>query len=74
MNTLLVIIIGMNNYCNPENFYIYKILPLGPTSFQRREATFLHFELEDETRDFFTVSYFVFDDYDGFSARFSIAK
>jgi hypothetical protein len=39
----------------------------GPTSFVRREAIFLHFELEDEERDFFTVSYFVFPNYDKFA-------
>ena len=38
----------------------------GPTSFVKREAIFLHFELEDEERDFYTVSYFVFPDYDEF--------
>ena len=41
----------------------------GPTSFEKREAVFLHFELEDETRDFFTVSYFVFPGWDQFNIR-----
>ena len=31
---------------------------------EQGEAIFLHFELEDEERDFFTVSHFVFPDYD----------
>ncbi|ELU13614.1 hypothetical protein CAPTEDRAFT_34671, partial [Capitella teleta] len=39
----------------------------GPTSFSKREAIFLHFELEDNTRDFFTVSYFVFPEWDSFN-------
>ncbi len=41
----------------------------GPTSFTTREAVFLHFSLEDEERDFFTVSYFVFPDFDTFNSR-----
>ena len=41
----------------------------GPTDFVSREAIFLHFELEDETRDFFTVSYFVFPGWEHFNAR-----
>ncbi len=41
----------------------------GPTSFDEREAIFLHFALEDETRDFFTVSYFVFPGWDEFNDR-----
>ncbi|KAK2173466.1 hypothetical protein NP493_874g01006 [Ridgeia piscesae] len=43
------------------------IVVRGPTSFVKREAIFLHFSLEDETRDFFTVSYFVFPGYDAFN-------
>ncbi|KAI0220511.1 hypothetical protein LSAT2_028005, partial [Lamellibrachia satsuma] len=43
------------------------IVVRGPTSFAKREAIFLHFALEDETRDFFTVSYFVFPGYDVFN-------
>ena len=41
----------------------------GPTSFSRREAIFMHFALNDTTRDFFTVSYFVFDGYDNFKNK-----
>ena len=41
----------------------------GPTSFENREAIFIHFSLEDDTRDFFTVSYFVFPGFDAFNAR-----
>ena len=42
----------------------------GPTSFKKREAIFLHFSLEDETRDFYTVSYFVFPGFDAFNIRY----
>ena len=46
----------------------------GPTSFEDREAIFLHFELEDESRDFFTVSYFVFPGWDKFNGRWVSPK
>ncbi|XP_064632728.1 proton-activated chloride channel-like isoform X2 [Lineus longissimus] len=39
----------------------------GPTQIIEREAVFFHFMLEDETRDFYTVSYYVFPDWDQFN-------
>ena len=41
----------------------------GPTSFVDREAIFLHFELDDPDRDFYTVSYFVFPGFDDFRSK-----
>ncbi|XP_074645017.1 proton-activated chloride channel-like [Tubulanus polymorphus] len=40
----------------------------GPSTMVQKEAVFLHFQLEDETRDFFTVSYFVFPGWDAFNS------
>ena len=41
----------------------------GPSKVLDREAIFLHFQLQDHTRDFFTVSYFVFPNWDQFNSR-----
>ena len=59
------------NYDDPHYIGVRRdvLVVRGPTSFEKREAIFLHFELEDETRDFFTVSYFVFPGWDKFNAR-----
>ena len=43
----------------------------GPSDVTRREAVFIHFRLTDLTRDFFTVSYFLFPDWDLFNRRFA---
>ena len=42
----------------------------GPTQpNDGKEAVFIHFELTDEERDFFTVSYYLFADWDSFNQR-----
>ncbi|CAH1783881.1 unnamed protein product [Owenia fusiformis] len=56
-------------YSDPHNTNISRdvLVFRGPTNFVDREAVFFHFMLEDETRDFFTVSYFVFQQWDRFN-------
>ena len=56
------------HYVDPHypNITRHALVFRGPTSFVDREAIFLHFELDDRDRDFYTVSYFVFPDFDKF--------
>ena len=63
---------GALSYIDPHypNMTRNALVIRGPTSFVKREAIFLHFELEDDTRDFFTVSYFVFPNWDKFNVRY----
>ena len=59
------------SYTDPHypNISRHSMIFRGPTNVRDREAVFLHFELEDVTRHFFTVSYFVFPGFDDFNRR-----
>ena len=64
------------NYTDPHypDISRHAIIFKGPQNTIDREAIFLHFMLEDETRDFFTVSYFVFPEFDQFNRRYEIFR